>query len=107
MVSRWRPKPVLRVSDPATGAEKIDVIVSRETTGKDRDFFKSAGVLMEEKRLVVVKSNQAHRASFDSIAAGTINLATPGVSTVDYLTLPFRYLRRPMWPIDRDFAWQP
>jgi|SRR5581483_9284384 len=105
--ARVGPRAVLRVSDPATGAEKIDVIVSRETTGKDRDFFKSAGVLMEEKRLVVVKSNQAHRASFDSIAAGTINLATPGVSTVDYLTLPFRYLRRPMWPIDRDFAWQP
>ncbi len=102
----WReanvgPRAVLRTGN------KIDVIFSQRTTGKDRDFFKSAGMLMEEKRIIAVKSNQAHRASFDSIAAGTINLATPGVSTVDYLTLPYRYLRRPMWPIDRRFDWQP
>ena len=29
------------------------------------DFFKSAGILMEEKRILAVKSNQAHRASFN------------------------------------------
>lgn len=92
-------RAVLRVG------EKIDVILSEETTGKDRDFFKSAGMLLEEKKIIVVKSNQAHRASFDSIAAATIDLATPGVSTVDYTTLPFRYLPRPLWPIDRDFSW--
>jgi microcystin degradation protein MlrC len=86
---------------------RIDVILSERTTGKDRDFFKSAGILMEEKRILAVKSNQAHRASFDSICAGTIDLATPGVSTVDYTTLPFKHLRRPMWPIDRDFDWSP
>lgn len=86
---------------------RIDVILSQTTTGKDRDFFKSAGILMEEKRILAVKSNQAHRASFDSIAAGTVDLATPGVSTVDYATLPFKHLQRPMWPIDRDFDWKP
>ena len=86
---------------------RVDVILSQTTTGKDRDFFKSAGIVMDEKRILVVKSNQAHRASFDSIAAGTIDLATPGVSTVDYTNLPFQHLRRPMWPIDRDFDWNP
>jgi microcystin degradation protein MlrC len=99
--ARVGKRAVLRVG------ERIDVLLSQRRTGKDRDFFKSAGVLLEEKRLLVVKSNQAHRASFDSVAASTIDLATPGVSTVDYTTLPFRYLRRPLWPIDRDFDWQP
>ena len=94
-------RAVFRVGD------RVDVILSERTTGKDRDFFKSAGILMEEKRILAVKSNQAHRASFDSIAAGTIDLATPGVSTVDYTTLPFKHLKRPMWPIDRDFDWSP
>lgn len=102
----WReahvgPRAVLRMGD------KIDVIFSRNTTGKDRDFFKSAGIVFDEKKIVVVKSNQAHRASFDPIVAGTINLASPGASTVDYASLPFRYLPRPLWPIDRDFAWSP
>jgi microcystin degradation protein MlrC len=94
------PRVVLRVGN------KIDVIFSQRTTGKDRDFFKSAGIVMEEKQILVVKSNQAHRASFDPIAAATIDLDTPGVSTVNYASLPYRNLRRPLWPIDRDFAWE-
>ena len=84
---------------------KIDVIFSQQGTGKDRDFFKSAGILLEEKQILVVKSNQAHRASFDPVVAGTIELDTPGLSTVDYASLPYRYLRRPIWPIDEAMDW--
>jgi len=102
----WRsvnvgPRVVLRIGD------KIDVIFSMERSGKDRDFFKSAGIIFEEKRIIVVKSNQAHRASFDPIVDGNINLATPGASTVDYASLPFRHIRRPLWPMDTDFTWSP
>jgi microcystin degradation protein MlrC len=83
----------------------IDVIFSRRRTGKDRDFFKSAGIILEGKRILVVKSNQAHRASFDTIVPRTIELNTPGVCTVDYASLPYRNLRRPIWPLDRDMDW--
>jgi microcystin degradation protein MlrC len=85
--------------------QNIDVIFSQRQTGKDRDFFKSAGVILEGKRILVVKSNQAHRASFDPIVPRTIELNTPGVSTVDYASLPYRKLRRPIWPLDRDMEW--
>ncbi len=100
----WReanvgPRVVLRIGN------KIDVIFSRSETGKDRDFFKSAGIILEEKKIIVVKSNQAHRASFDPIVAGTIQLASPGASTVDYQSLPYRHLPSPLWPIDQDFDW--
>ena len=84
---------------------KIDVVFSQRQTGKDRDFFKSAGILLEEKQILVVKSNQAHRASFDPVVAGTIELDTPGVSTVNYASLPYRHLRRPIWPIDETMQW--
>ncbi len=102
----WReahvgPRVVLRLDN------RIDVIFSNQETGKDRDFFKSAGTILEEKKIIVVKSNQAHRASFDPIAAGTIQLASPGASTVDYSSLPYRDIPRPLWPIDRDFDWSP
>ncbi|HJP33844.1 MAG TPA: M81 family metallopeptidase [Candidatus Latescibacteria bacterium] len=93
------PRVVVRYGD------KIDVIFSRQRTGKDRDFFKSAGVILEEKQILVVKSNQAHRASFDPVVASTIELSSPGVSTVDYASLPFKHLRRPIWPIDMDMSW--
>lgn len=84
---------------------KIDVIFSNGRTGKDRDFFKSAGILLEEKKIIVVKSNQAHRASFDPVSAGNIELDTPGVSSVRYAELPFKHMRRPMFPLDQDFEW--
>jgi microcystin degradation protein MlrC len=95
------PRVVLRIGD------KIDVIFSNDKTGKDRDFFKSAGIVFEEKKIVVVKSNQAHRASFDPIVDATIDLNTPGLSTVDYGILPYKLLPRPIYPIDLDMAWSP
>jgi microcystin degradation protein MlrC len=95
------PRVVLRIGN------KIDVIFSHSRTGKDRDFFKSAGIVFEEKQIVVVKSNQAHRASFDPIVNATIELDTPGVSTPTYTRLPFRNIQRPIYPIDMDIEWQP
>ncbi len=85
---------------------KIDVIFSQRRTGKDRDFFKSAGIILEGKQIIVVKSNQAHRASFDPVVASTIELDTPGVSTVNYASLPYQNIRRPIWPIDLDMNWE-
>ncbi|MBC7237003.1 MAG: M81 family metallopeptidase [Chloroflexi bacterium] len=96
------PRVVLRIG----GSSKIDVIFSRGGTGKDRDFFKSAGIILEEKQIIVVKSNQAHRASFDPVVASTIELDTPGVSTVNYARLPYRYLPRPIWPVDLEMEWR-
>ena len=93
------PRVVMRMS------KNIDVIFSQHSTGKDRDFFRSAGVQLEDKKIVVVKSNQAHRASFDPVVAATIELDTPGVSPVAYARLPYRYLRRPIWPVDEEFDW--
>lgn len=100
----YGPRAVVRVGN---GNDVIFVGRSDGHTGKDRDFFKSAGILLEEKRVLVVKSNQAHRASFDPVVAGNIDLNTPGISTVDYGKLPFRYIPRPLWPIDTDFDWAP
>ncbi len=97
--ARVGPRVVVRFGN------KIDVIFSVGRTGKDRDFFKSAGIILEEKKILVVKSNQAHRASFDPITAGNIELNTPGTSSVRYEELPYRHMRRPMFPLDLDLEW--
>ena len=100
------PRAVVRL------ANRVDVIFyaaegpfSHNRVGKDRDFFKSAGIIFDEKKILVVKSNQAHRASFDTVVAGNIDLASPGGSTLDYAMLPYRHAKRPLWPIDREFVW--
>ena len=95
------PRAVIRIGN------KIDVIFGGYKTGKDRDFFKSAGIVLEEKKIIVVKSNQAHRASFDPVVDYTIDLDTPGVSMVSYTKLPFKYLPRPIFPLDLDMEWEP
>ncbi len=95
------PRAVIRIGD------KIDVIFgTNQRTGKDRDFFKSAGIVLEEKKIIVVKSNQAHRASFDPVVDLTIELDTPGVSTADYRRLPFEHIPRPIYPLDLEMAWE-
>jgi microcystin degradation protein MlrC len=95
------PRATLRTDDD------IDIVFSCRMTGKDQDFFRSAGVEPTTKDVLVVKSNQAHRASFDPIVTANIELDTPGICTVSYTSLPFRSLRRPIFPIDRDMEWAP
>jgi microcystin degradation protein MlrC len=86
--------------------EKIDVILSKRTTGKDRDFFKSIGIsIPEAKKIIVVKSTQAHRASFDPYVKKTIEVDSPGVSTPGFQRLPYKYIKRPIWPLDKDMSW--
>ena len=46
-------------------------------------------------------------AFLNPIVAATIELDTPGVSTVNYSRLPYRHLRTPIWPIDADMEWSP
>jgi microcystin degradation protein MlrC len=95
------PRVLLRLRN------NVDVIFSEGATGKDRDFFKSMGVALEAKKFIVVKSNQAHRASFDPIVADNIELDSPGTSTVNYSSLPYEKLQRPIYPIDNDMVWEP
>jgi len=94
------PRVVLRIGD------RIDLVCSNRATANERDYYKSAGVNLDEKQIVVVKSNQAHRASFDPIVDATVDLRTPGVSTVDYASLPYKMLPRPIYPIDLDMEWE-
>ncbi len=95
------PRAVLRIG------EGVDVIFSQDVTGIERDFFKSAGISLESKQIIVVKSNQAHRASFAPVVAGIIDLDTPGACTVNYASLPYQYLRRPIYPVDLEMTWEP
>ena len=99
--AHFGPRAVLRIGD------KIDVIFSEGRTGTERDFFKSAGISLQEKKIIVVKSNQAHRASFTPVVAEIIDLDTPGACMVDYASLPYKMMPRPIWPEDLEMEWSP
>ncbi|MGQ9680341.1 MAG: M81 family metallopeptidase [Candidatus Bathyarchaeia archaeon] len=81
-------------------AESVEIIISEGRVGMERDYYKSVGVDPEERKIVVVKSAQAHRASFEGIAQKIIEVDTPGPTSASYKGLNFRNIKRPIWPLD-------
>lgn len=75
------------------GLDGIQIVVS---SGKaqmlDRNLFKMAGVIPEEKAVVVVKSSVHFRADFQPIAAAVLVAKAPGPMTADPADLPWQKL---------------
>jgi len=49
---------------------------------------------------VAVKAAVAHRQAYDPIATKSYVLNTPGPCTADLTTLPFKHVKRPIYPLD-------
>jgi microcystin degradation protein MlrC len=64
------------------------------------DCFTQFGVNLAEQRVLVVKSSQHFARQFQGVSDRFIYCQTPGCLTFDFGSLPYRNLRRPMWPID-------
>lgn len=78
----------------------IEIIVSEGRVGMEQDYYKAAGVDPAQRKIVVVKSHQAHRASFESIAKEIIEVDTPGAVSPSYKGLTFKNIPRPVFPLD-------
>ena len=55
--------------------------------------------------VLIVKAAVAHRRAYDKIAAGSYTVTTAGPCTSDLTQLPYRRIRRPIFPLDP--AWKP
>jgi microcystin degradation protein MlrC len=64
------------------------------------DCFTELGIELSDKRLVVVKSSQHFRGAFDRIASSTVYCDAPGSLNTNLSALPYRFLQRPVWPLD-------
>jgi len=98
------PKEAWRSADVGRTAllevDGIEIIVSEGRVGMEQDYYKAAGVDPAERKIVVVKSHQAHRASFERIAKQIIEVDTPGSTSPSYKGLSFKNVRRPVFPLD-------
>lgn len=83
----------------------IDIVLTqaRDQTHSP-DCFTEMGIDLESKRLVVVKSAQHFHTQFSLIAKQIIYAVTPGTTSVDFATFPYRRVPRPIWPLDADMA---
>ena len=68
----------------------------------DPALFRSHGIDPLYCQIVVVKSPNGFRAAYEPIAKAIFMVDTPGVSTANLKTLPFRRVPRPLYPLDLD-----
>ena len=93
------PMATLRVGDVhiiVTGIRKVFVSL---------DDFRDAGLDALAHKLVVVKLGYLMPALRDA-APREIMALSPGYSDMQLERLPFQYVTRPIFPLDRDFTWR-
>jgi microcystin degradation protein MlrC len=86
----------------------VDVLVSsvREQT-LDAEVFLHHGIDVTRYKIVALKSSQHFRAGFEPLAAHILTADSPGLTTLDLTTFPYRRVERPVWPLDADTRYQP
>jgi len=70
------------------------------------DLFTQIGCVLEDQRIVVVKSSQHFHAAFAPLASAVIYVNAPGSVPIDLSTLDYKNVRQPKWPLKcggRDF----
>jgi len=79
----------------------VTVLVSKlPAINIDPQLFRSQGIEPRDRKIVVVKSATAFRAEYKPFAAKIIMVDTPGVSTPNIRSIPFRHVSRPVYPLD-------
>lgn len=76
------------------------LITSRKTPPFDLGQWRSQGVEPTRLDVLSVKAAVGHRRAYDPITASTFTVRTPGPCSNDLGALPFRKLRRPIYPLD-------
>ncbi|MDF2809654.1 MAG: microcystin degradation protein MlrC [Microvirga sp.] len=76
------------------------LLTSRKTPPFDLGQLRSQGIEPESLSVIGVKAAVAHRRAYDRIAAASYTVRTPGSCTSDLRALPYRKLRRPIYPLD-------
>jgi microcystin degradation protein MlrC len=78
--------------------------MERPVTQWDPELYRSLGEEPTDARIVQVKSPTAFRAAYEGIADEIIIIQSPGVSSPDLSSLPWRRLPRPIYPLDPNVA---
>lgn len=76
------------------------LITSNRTPPFDLGQWRSQEIEPTELSVIAVKAAVAHRAAYDSIASQMLWVDTPGPCTSNLRRLPYRNVKRPIYPLD-------
>lgn len=75
-------------------------LMERKTMPFDAEQLRSLGIEPADQRIIVVKSAIAWQAAYGDIAREVIHVDTPGICTANLKALPYKNVRRPIFPLD-------
>lgn len=84
----------------------IVIVAEQRMAVYDPGFLYELGLHPSDYRLIVVKSGY-QSPQYQAIAARSILALTPGHTNLEIATIDYRKAPRPIFPLDRDFAWSP
>ena len=77
------------------------LITSRATPPFDLGQLRSQGIEPKDFHFIGVKAAVGHKQAYDPITATSFCVSTPGPCSSDLPSLPYRYIRRPIRPLDK------
>ncbi len=76
------------------------LLTSRKTPPFDLGQLRSQGIVPDQQRVIGVKAAVAHRRAYDKIAKASYTVDTPGPCSSNLKLLPYKHIRRPVYPLD-------
>jgi microcystin degradation protein MlrC len=76
------------------------LLVSRRLAPMDLGQWRSQGIHPEKLSAIGIKAAVGHRRAYDPIASASFTVRTRGPCTSDLTRLPYRRIRRPVFPLD-------
>lgn len=83
------------------GIGALRVVVHATPVGLiDPEAYRAAGLDPGAAEVIQAKSHVSYRAGFAPVTARSVVAATPGPTTADLASLPWRHRPRPLWPFE-------
>lgn len=105
-MSQGSPADLGRMARLACGGVDI-VVASKRMQVLDPEPFVLQGIDVARCRIVGLKSSAHFRAGFGSIAKHIVTTDPPGITTSNLSNLSYRWLRRPIYPLNADTIYRP
>ncbi len=87
-------------------ADGIEIIVAeRHMQALDAEIFRRVGIEPTEKKIIILKSTLHFKASFGPMAKKILDVDTPEYETMNFESLNFKNISRPVYPLDKDFEY--
>ncbi len=81
------------------------ILTERRTVPWSLGQLLSVGVDPTSLAVIVVKAAIAYKVAYGPVAGTVVECGSPGWTTPGLAALPYRRLRRPVWPLDPDLTW--